>query len=111
MPPRLLFFLIINVNHQERGYKLLVLLNADLLFPHPALPGLIIDPDGGKFPCLDAAIAAAKEDVRHLIAEHIEAGRPIKFDAIEVQDADGIMLASVTVVEVIRELLPNLTER
>jgi hypothetical protein len=67
--------------------------------------GRIDDPDGSELDDLAAAIAEASKDVRTLIAERLAAGEMIEAHAIEVTDADGLVLAVVRFHEVLFGLI------
>jgi copper homeostasis protein CutC len=80
-----------------------------LFYAHLMTDGkLLEDPDGASFPDLQAAIDDAQESLRVLLGDRIKAGdvRPL-VQAIEIHDATGAAMATVTMKEVIdRVVLP-----
>jgi hypothetical protein len=68
------------------------------------------DPDGVELPNLTAALASAKEDVRHLISERIRSGRVSGPALMVIADETGAELASVSFHAVLQELVPWVAE-
>ncbi|MFC7478408.1 DUF6894 family protein [Dankookia sp. GCM10030260] len=67
---------------------------------------LIEDLEGTELPILDAARVEAIVDLRHFAADALRQGLPIGYRQIDIYDTARQLLATVSVQDAIRLLLP-----
>lgn len=80
-----------------------------LYYFHIRRGGLLIrDPDGTDLPDLPAALVTARLDAQALIAELVRSGQVVEPQAIEVCDHRNRILASITFIDVLKELIRGL---
>jgi hypothetical protein len=70
----------------------------------------LIDSEGTKCPDLNTARTLAVRSIRSMVAESFSTGKPCNIAGIEICDADGNLLLSVSVAEAIDAPLKRLLE-
>ena len=63
--------------------------------------GVVMDEEGANFSDLESALDEAKATARDLVRQYMDRSLPLGAACVEIRDAQGIVIATLTVAEIL----------